>query len=343
MLQIVEGESVHPIARATCMYASQQLAGQQLFPGAAAEAVVQHGGRGIACTVACHNVLVGNQQLMEEGGVEVAAHVQKLIQKLQAAQQSILILAVGGSVVAVLALSDAIREEASEVLSALSRSGVQVHMATGDSLPFAHAVAEIMGIERQHVHAHLLPQHKAELVKQLQREGRTVAFVGDGVNDSLALVQADLGVAIGAGMDIAIEAADVVLVHSSLSDLLLMFSLATYAFQRIRWNFVWAMGYNVLCIPLAAGVFYPYFEIRLPPAVAGLAMGLSSVCVVLSSLSISLFEPPATCSHNSSPEMINQAGLCQRLLHKCCLGQGAAYSRIPSESTSTQLNILTTD
>lgn len=123
-----------------------------------------------------------------------------------------------------------------------------------------------------------------------------------------------------------------------MSDLLLMFSLAAYAFRQIRWNFVWALGYNVLCIPLAAGVFYPSFHLRLPPAFAGLAMGLSSVCVVLSSLSITLFEPPSLSGHRGQQ---HPAPLYQKFIHKCCFGQGAAYTQLPS-SQDVPLHMLNT-
>ena len=154
-------------------------------------------------------------------------------------------------------------------------------------------------------------------------------------------------------MDIAIEAADVVIVHrcvvlaeqpqchlslcsgcSSLNDLLLMFSLAQLAFRRIRWNFIWALGYNILCIPLAAGVFYPGFKLRLPPAVAGLAMGMSSVCVVLSSLSITLFKPPVDASRDRTSSSIESVSVCRRLGYWCCHGSGTAYKRLPTTTAS---------
>jgi len=148
--------------------------------------------------------------------------------------------------------------------------------------------------------AQLLPDEKYSAIAELQEAGHVVAFVGDGINDSQALVQADLGMAVGAGAEIAIDAADVVLVRNELWDVVTALALSTATYRRICYNFLWAMGYNVLGIPVAAGVFYPSLRLRLPPAMAAMAMAMSSVCVVVSSLMLNRFErvhgknPPST-------------------------------------------------
>jgi len=163
-------------------------------------------------------------------------------------------------------------------------------MVTGDNRRTANAVAKTLGIEQ--VFSEVLPGDKAAKVKELQDRGLSVAMVGDGINDSPALVQADIGIAIGSGTDVAIEAAEVVLLRSDLRDVIVAIDLARTAYRRILINFGWAFLYNLLGIPIAAGVFYPLFHRALPPEVAGLAMALSSVSVVLSSLQLRYYSKP---------------------------------------------------
>merc|ERR1712185_804882 len=171
-------------------------------------------------------------------------------------------------------------------------------MVSGDNERAAHAFAAAAGIPAARVVAGVLPAGKLDVVRQLQERlstaaaGRTLAFVGDGVNDAPALAAADVGIAVGSGTDVAIETADVVLMKSTLHDVVVALHLSRVVMRRIRFNFVWAFGYNVVGIPLAAGVLYPGLFIQFPPMFAGAAMALSSVSVVCSSLLLRLYRPP---------------------------------------------------
>jgi hypothetical protein len=171
-------------------------------------------------------------------------------------------------------------------------------MVTGDNKRSAAAIAALLGISPQHIISEVTPQQKKEAVQAVQigqvggEKGCMVMFVGDGINDSPALAQADVGVAIGAGTDIAVETAHVVLTHNDLTDVITAIDLSRATLARIHWNFRWAMVYNVLAIPLAAGVFYPLIHTTLPPVVAAIAMGCSSISVVLSSLRLNNYQKP---------------------------------------------------
>ena len=166
-------------------------------------------------------------------------------------------------------------------------------MITGDNRLTANAVAAQLEIAPRCVLSEVLPSAKSAQVQVLQEQGRVVAMVGDGINDSPALACADVGIAVGAGTDIAIESADMVLMHSKLMDVLVAIDLSRTVMRRIKYNFGWALGYNLVMIPFAAGLFFPLMEVALPPMYAGLAMGLSSVSVVLSSLLLKRYTPPA--------------------------------------------------
>lgn len=168
---------------------------------------------------------------------------------------------------------------------------VEVHMLTGDNWRTAQAIGERLGIS--HVKAELLPGEKADVVRKLQATGKVVAMVGDGINDSPALAAADLGVAIGSGTDVAVEAANYVLMRNDLEDVLAALDLSRSTFRRIKLNYAWAMGYNIVMIPVAAGVLYPATHIAMPPWLAGAAMVLSSVSVVCSSLLLQNYQRPS--------------------------------------------------
>jgi len=227
---------------------------------------------------------------MDEVGADTSPTAATIVAEAQARGDTSVCVSVNKQVVGVAALSDTIRPEAPGVVAALMKQGLDVFIATGDHAKTAAVVADQLGIPAHHIMAELLPSEKYTAVSDLQQEGHVVAFVGDGINDSQALVQADLGMAVGAGAEVAIDAADVVLVRNALWDVVTALRLSRATFRRICYNFVWAMGYNVLGIPVAAGVFYPSMRIRLPPALAAMAMALSSVCVVGSSLLLNRFE-----------------------------------------------------
>ena len=201
-------------------------------------------------------------------------------------------------VIGTIGVIDPIKAEAKPTIAALHKMGVEVWMCTGDHELTAQAVARNIGIREENVCSNVKPEGKADLIRRLQRrrarngaENR-VAVVGDGINDAVALAQADLGIAIGAGTEVAVEAADVVLVRSSLYDVAVALHLSRVVFDRIRTNFVWAMGYNLVALPFAAGLFYPFTDWTLPPAFAGLMMAFSSVSVVVSSLLLRTYIKP---------------------------------------------------
>lgn len=236
-------------------------------------------------------VAIGNRALMAEMQINVPSEIEGFMGKAERDAQTAVICAVDGAVQAVFAISDTLKPEAAGVTVALRKMGIEVHMLTGDNWLTAKAMANSLGIT--HVQAEVLPAGKADVIRRLQSEGKTVAMVGDGINDSPALVAADLGIAIGSGTDVAVEAADYVLMRSDLEDVLTALDLSRKTFRRIRLNYVWAMGYNVVMIPIAAGVLYPATQIAMPPWMAGAAMTLSSVSVVCSSLLLQYYRRPS--------------------------------------------------
>jgi|EP01046_Picozoa_sp_COSAG06_P036135 Cu+-exporting ATPase len=205
------------------------------------------------------------------------------------------VVCVGGDkrLIGIASVSDKLKEEAVETIEALHQAGRDVYLITGDNKLCASAVAKEAGIAESRVLAEVTPAGKSAEVSRLQRAGHVVCMIGDGVNDSPALAQADLGIAVGCGTDVAIEAASVVLVRDDLRDVVVSLDLARKTFNRIRINFVWALGYNTLGIPVAAGLFFPIWQLQLPPAAAGFCMAMSSVSVVTSSLMLKNYQPPS--------------------------------------------------
>eukprot|EP00727_Mastigamoeba_balamuthi_P010155 m51a1_g5762 putative p-type atpase (905) ;mRNA; f:1217681-1221048 len=271
-----ESSSEHPIARAITEEAKRR--GASASPAENYEALA---GEGLRCTVDGHSVLIGKHTLFPTLPADHAG----ALSRLESQGKTCITVSVDGAVVGAIALADSPRPEAREVVSKLKAMGIIPWMITGDNQRTANCVAEAVGIIPEHVLASVLPQHKATRVAELQAMGHKVAMVGDGINDSPALAQADLGIAIGAGTDIAIETASVVLVQSDLRALLGALDISRRTFQRIRLNFLWAFGYNVVLIPVAAGALYPLTNpYILPPYLAGLIMAFSSVSVVCSSL-----------------------------------------------------------
>ncbi|KAA3460995.1 copper-transporting ATPase RAN1 [Gossypium australe] len=243
-------------------------------------------GRGIQCFIDGKQVLVGNRKLLTESGVSISAHVEQFVVDLEESARTGILAAYDGNVIGVLGVADPLKREAAVVVEGLQKMGVRPVMVTGDNWRTAQAV----GI--RDVRAEVMPAGKAEVVRSFQKDGSIVAMVGDGINDSPALAAADVGMAIGAGTDIAIEAADYVLMRNNLEDVITAIDLSRKTFSRIRWNYVFAMAYNVVAIPIAAGVLYPSLGLKLPPWAAGACMALSSVSVVCSSLLLRRYKKP---------------------------------------------------
>ena len=201
-------------------------------------------------------------------------------------------LGVDGELVACLGLADTIKPESRCVVKNLQDRGIECWMVTGDNRRTAASVAQQIGIDPSHVQSEVLPADKFHTVEKLQQQNHIVGFIGDGINDSPAIAQADLGIAMGAGTDVAIEAASMVLVNSDLRDVVTALDLSRTTFQRIRLNFVWALGYNLIGIPYAGGLFYPTFGLRLSPEFAAIAMACSSLLVLCSSLLLKVYRKP---------------------------------------------------
>jgi len=283
-----ESGSEHPIGRAIVNHATDMLGLTLATP----EDVKAVGGKGIGCTVSGQQVLIGNRQYLEENAVPYTTRVSEKMEELEQGGNTVVMMAVDGVLVGCIAIADKLKDEAALTVHGLMKRSIQVFMVTGDNERTAHAIAAQVGIAPDNVFAQVLPKNKAERVRELQARGMQVVMVGDGINDSPALAQADLGIAIGAGTDVAMEAADVVLMRSNLWDVVKAISISRKTYWRIRINFLWAFLYNTIGIPIAAGILYPALRIGLPPALAAAAMALSSVSVVLSALHLRLYRPP---------------------------------------------------
>ena len=267
-----ERSSEHPLAGAVLDGArSRQIA---LSDPSAFESVT---GQGVRATVDGRAVLIGNPSLLREAGIETAV-LEGDADRLAAEGKTPLLVAVDGKAAGVLAVADTLKEESGAAVAALRGLGLEVVMITGDNRRTAAAIARQVGIGR--VLAEVLPDRKAAEVKRLQSEGRRVAMVGDGINDAPALAQADVGMAIGTGTDVAIESSDVTLISGALMGIVTAIQLSRATMRNIRQNLVWAFGYNVIGIPLAAGALYPILGLRLSPMIAAAAMALSSLSVV---------------------------------------------------------------
>jgi Cu+-exporting ATPase len=245
-------------------------------------------GHGIAARVDGRDVLLGNRKLMADRGVD-GAGLSEVEVRLSEEGKTPMYVAVDGRAAGVIAVADTIKEDSVAAVRRLHELGLEVVMITGDNERTARAIARQVGIDR--VMAEVLPDQKADQVAALQAEGKTVAMVGDGINDAPALAQADVGIAIGTGTDVAIEAADVTLIGGSLKGVAVAIDTSKATFQNIKQNLVGAFGYNTLGIPVAAGVLYPVFGMLLSPLIAGAAMAFSSVTVVTNANRLRFYEP----------------------------------------------------
>ena len=301
----LEKPSEHPLAGAIVAEAEQR--GLTLREVADFTAVA---GGGVTATAEGVTVCAGNAGYMAAVSVDVSA-VEQQAEALAADGKTPLYIAAGGRLLGVIAVADVVKPDSTAAIAALRRGGCQVVLLTGDNRRTAEAIARQVGVDR--VIAQVLPQDKAQCVADLQKEGRRVAMVGDGINDAPALVTADVGLAIGAGTDVAIESADIVLMRSSLMDIVDATELSRATLRNIRQNLFWAFFYNTVGIPVAAGVLYPAFGITLNPMIAAAAMSLSSVCVVSNALRLRGWKrrqavaKPAETVHNTDNDNIKEA------------------------------------
>ncbi|MHB8611296.1 MAG: heavy metal translocating P-type ATPase [Candidatus Dormibacteraceae bacterium] len=237
-------------------------------------------GRGVRASVDGHTVLIGNPALLRDAGMEIAT-LEAEADRLSADGKTPLLIAVDGKPAGVIAVADTLKEESVAAVASLRALGLEVVMITGDNRRTAAAIARQVGIGR--VLAEVLPDRKASEVRRLQSEGRRVAMVGDGINDAPALAQADVGLAIGTGTDVAIESSDITLISGALTGVVTAIQLSRATMRNIRQNLVFAFAYNVIGIPIAAGVLYPFLGLRLSPMIAAAAMAMSSLSVVSNS------------------------------------------------------------
>ena len=272
----IEQRSEHPLARAVVEYAAAR--NLATSPATDIQAIP---GKGITGTVNKRAVAAGNRALLDHLGIPAPAEA--------APSATLLYIAVDGNYAGWLAAEDTLRPTAAAAIKALHGLGLRVAMLTGDTLAAAQPIAREAGIDE--VHAGLLPQDKLAQIRDLQSQGRTVAMVGDGINDAAALAQADAGLAVGTGTDLACEAGDAILLRGDPAQIVSAFSLARQTLRVMRQNLGWALGYNVLGIPIAAGVLFPFTGLLLNPAVAAAAMAMSSVSVLANSLRLKRFTP----------------------------------------------------
>jgi Cu+-exporting ATPase len=293
LIASAERDSEHPLAAAIVAGAeSRRLA---ISRSSTFESIT---GQGVSATVDGKAVLVGNARLLTTAGIDDSALTTDL-ENLARDGKTPMLAAVDGRAAGVIGVADTIKDGSIAAIAGLTARGIDVVMMTGDNRTTAAAIARQVGVSR--VVAEVMPEHKAREVRRLQANGRVVGMVGDGINDAPALAQADVGSAIGTGTDVAIEASDITLISGNLAGLVTAIDLSRATMRNIRQNLGFAFGYNIIGIPLAAGVLYPSFGVLLSPMIAALAMALSSLSVVTNSSRLRQFTPkpaaiPATAS-----------------------------------------------
>ena len=282
LIASAEQHSEHPLAQAILEAAKEE--GLDLLPVSHFEAMV---GRGLSAQVEDKRLLIGNERLMKENNIDSSAFQEQLLELSQEGKTAMFV-AIDGQLAGILAVADEMKSSSLKAVQELQSMGLEVIMLTGDREETAKAIAQKAGIQK--VIAGVLPDGKATAIKDLQEAGKKLAMVGDGINDAPALVQADVGIAIGSGADVAIESADVVLMHSDLQDVVKAIKLSQATIRNIKENLFWAFAYNILGIPIAMGLLHLFGGPLLNPMLAGLAMSLSSVSVVVNALRLGRFK-----------------------------------------------------
>lgn len=282
----VENNSLHPLAQAIVNAAKKQNISLQDTSGFNTFA-----GKGVQANVNGSFVMIGNRLLFKDHGIMIPPHVENTLKDLESKGRSVMFVASDQNLIGLIGIADVLKDTTASAMQQLKQMGLHLVMFTGDNSRTAQVISQQIGIDI--VRAEVLPQEKAHEVKKLQEAGEVVAFVGDGINDAPALAQADVGIAIGSGTDVAIESGEIVLVKSDLLDAVSSVQLSRKVMSRIKQNLFWAFAYNTALIPVAAGILFPFYGIMFRPEFAGLAMALSSVTVVTLSLLLRGYVPPA--------------------------------------------------
>lgn len=272
----LEKNSEHPLAEAIVKEAESK--NISLDKSENFKAIV---GFGVTGSIGNKKIFLGNKKLMAKEGIETSG-VENHINKFESEGKTVMILGSNQKILGLIAVADTIKDSAKEAVETLKRMNIEVVMITGDNQKTAEAIAGQVGIKR--ILSEVLPNEKEEEVRKIQAEGKKVAMVGDGINDAPALAAADIGIAMGGGTDVAIESSDITLVNKNMNSVASAITLSKKTMRTIKTNLFWAFGYNVILIPVAAGVLYPFFHITLSPVLASAAMALSSVSVVTNSL-----------------------------------------------------------
>ena len=286
---VAEKNSEHPLGEAIVNGAREK--GFEVEDADSFEAIPGHG---IAAQVKGRQLLLGNRRLMQTRNIDFTGHLAK-VEYLESMGKTVMFMAVDGSFAGLIAVADTLKESSVEAIRHLRRTGIRVGMLTGDNRRTAEAIASQAGID--YVVAEVLPEDKADEIIRLQQQGHKVAMVGDGINDAPALAQADVGIAIGGGTDVAKETGDIILIRGDLRDVVSAIEVGRATMNKVKQNLWWAFGYNLLGIPIAAGILYPFTGWLVSPQLAGLFMALSSFSVTMNTLTLRGFVPTLKKQH----------------------------------------------
>jgi len=286
---IAEKNSEHPLGEAIVRGAQDR--GLKLTEPETFNSIPGHG---VEAQAEGSHILLGNRKLMKERGVDFSALLSQA-EALEADGKTVMFVGLNGQAAGLIAVADTLKENSTEAIQRLHKLGLEVVMITGDNRRTAEAIARKVGIDR--VLAEVLPQDKAEEVKKLQAQGKKVAMVGDGVNDAPALAQAEVGMAIGSGTDVAKETGDIILIKDDIRDVVVALEVAKATMRKVKQNLFWAFFYNTLGIPLGAGLFYAFASVVISPELAGLMMAVSSISVTLNTLLLKSFKPSVGRGH----------------------------------------------
>lgn len=292
----IEDRSEHPLGKAIAAFAGSKKEVRNF---------VTLSGRGVGATVEGEKYFIGNAALMSENGIGIDDRWKERAEAFANEGKTPMLIAKSGNLVGIVAVADTVKESSAAAIAQLKKLGVRTVMLTGDNAVTANAVAKTVGVDE--VFAEVLPAEKEQVVRRFMESGRT-AMVGDGINDAPALERADVGIAVGAGADIALDSADVILIKNDLGDVAAAVKLSKATIRNVKQNLFWAFFYNVVCIPLAAGVLYPAFGIALNPMIGAAAMSLSSLFVVGNALRLKFFKPSRG-KKNEKAENVT-AGVC---------------------------------